>query len=258
MSGRKKLGLALGAGASRGFAHIGILQVLEENGIPVDVVTGCSMGALIGGLYVSGTNLHILEKYAAKFDMKKYFDISIKNGGFLKGRKIEELLRLLTKNIGMGQTRIPYACVAVDICTGEVKTFTEGVVYKAIRASISMPGIFTPYEIDGHIYIDGGVLERMPMQAARELGADVVVAVDVSYRGQRQTPPRNLIETLRWTLSISDWYIARHKEHQADVLVTPDVYEIDPFSSKQAALCIQRGREAIREKIPEIQRLLAE
>ena len=139
----KKVGLALGSGAARGFAHIGVIQVFLENNIPIDVVTGCSMGALIGGLYVSGVDMYYLQRYAEKFDMRQYYDISMRNGGLIKGRRIEELLRLLTKNTTIEQGIVPYGCTAVDVCTGEIVEFTKGVMYQAIRASISIPVSYT-------------------------------------------------------------------------------------------------------------------
>lgn len=253
----KKLGLVLGAGASRGFAHIGVLQALLEADIQIDVVTGCSMGALVGALFVSGSDMYILEKYAQKFDLMKYIDFSVKNGGFVRGKKIEELLRLLTKNKSIGQVDRPFACVAVDICAGTLETFRTGSLYQAVRASISMPGIFTPYAMNGRIFIDGAVLERLPIQAAKDLGADVVIAVDVAHRGQEQPPPKNVIETLRWTLAISDWKLSRVNEKNADLLLVPDVYCVDPFSSKEAAYCVQMGRKAVEDNLAAIRALLA-
>lgn len=251
----KKIGLVLGGGASRGFAHLGVLKVLEENHIPIDIVTGCSMGAIIGGLYATGSDLDILSKYSIAFDMKKYIDFSIKTGGFIEGKKVEGLLKLLTKSMRIEQAKIPFACVAVDVCTGKLVTFTRGPMYRAIRASISMPGIFAPYKLDGGLYIDGGVLDRLPMQAARDLGADIVIAVDVAERDQVKPPPKNLIETLRWTLAITDWNLTKNRLDQADLVIVPDVFEIDPMTNKECALCIQRGREAAEQVMGEIRRL---
>lgn len=251
----KKIGLVLGGGASRGFAHLGVLKVLEENHIPIDIVTGCSMGAIIGGLYATGSDLDILSKYSIAFDMKKYIDFSIKTGGFIEGKKVEGLLKLLTKSMRIEQAKIPFACVAVDVCTGKLVTFTRGPMYRAIRASISMPGIFAPYKLDGGLYIDGGVLDRLPMQAARDLGADIVIAVDVAERDQIKPPPKNLIETLRWTLAITDWNLTKNRLDQADLVIVPDVFEIDPMTNKECALCIQRGSEAAEQAMGEIRRL---
>lgn len=251
-----KFGLVLGAGGGRGFAHIGVLQVLKENGIEPDILTGCSMGSLIGSLYASGADIYFLEKYAKSFDIMQYVDLSIKDGGFFRGKKIETLIRMLTKNMNIEDTALPFSCVAVDIQTGEVKEFHRGKMWQAVRASISIPGIFKPYEIDGHLYVDGGVLERLPITAAKTMGADKILAVDVNYRGQVMDRPKNIIEMLMHTMNIADWYITQEKEKAADLLLAPDVYEVDPMSSKDAALAIERGRESTIARIDEIKAML--
>ena len=255
MRRKKKLGLALGAGAARGLAHIGVLQVLLEHGIEVDMVAGSSMGGIVGGLFATGTDLYFLEKYAEKFAIKKYLDFSLREGGLVRGKKTEQLIRLLTKNVGIEQTRIPFACVAVDLGSGELVTFHKNMpLYQAIRATMSIPGVFAPYEMGGRYYIDGGILERVPVQAVKMLGADIVIGVDVLPRGQEEnTPPRNVVDTLQRTLAITDWHITRQKDYLADLLLLPDVYEgIDPYSSKDCRLCVQRGREETLKHIDEI------
>ncbi|MBS6511555.1 MAG: patatin-like phospholipase family protein, partial [Clostridiales bacterium] len=127
-------------------------------------------------------------------------------------------------------------------------------LYQAIRATISIPGVFAPYEMGGRYYIDGGILERVPVQAVKMLGADIVIGVDVLPRGQEEnTPPRNVVDTLQRTLAITDWHITRQKDYLADLLLLPDVYEgIDPYSSKDCRLCVQRGREETLKHIDEI------
>ncbi len=252
----RKLGLVLGSGAARGFAHIGILEIFLENKIPIDCITGTSIGALMGGLYASGTDVYFMERFSKKFDLSKFLDFSLKDGGIMHGKRIENLLRILTGNKSIEQLNIPFACAATDAMTGEVVLFKEGGLYEAIRASISMPGIFAPYTKNGRYYIDGGTLERMPIEAARELGADVVAAVDVSWRGQERIIPKNAVQTLQAALSIAGWYISSKKEEQADVLITPDVYKTNPFSSKECAYCIDQGRKAALQAIPKVKALL--
>lgn len=260
MKGKKKLGLALGSGSARGLAHIGVIQVLIEQGIEIDVVAGSSMGGIVGGLYAAGLDMYFLEKYAEKFAIKKYLDFSLRDGGLVRGKKTEQLIRLLTKNMGIEQTKIPFACVGVDLGNGELVTFREKVsLYQAIRATISIPGVFAPYAIDGRYYIDGGILERVPVRAAKELGADVVLGVDVLPRGQEEQQPHNVIDTLQRTLSITDWYISRQKDHLADLLLLPDVYEgVDPYSSKDCQVCVQKGREAALDHLKDIKALIEE
>lgn len=256
----KKFGLALGGGSARGFAHIGVLQVLSENNIVPDVISGCSMGALIGGLFASGIELDEIINYARSFSFTQYIDFSLRgNGGFMRGRKIEELISILTKNIGIRQTKIPFCCVAVDICTGELVTFTDGALCKAIRASISIPGVFVPYQLRGRTFIDGQILERLPIDSARILGADIVVAVDVAPRGQAHPrPPKNVVETIEWTMQITDWYISSHKETRADLLILPDTYDSTPYSTRDLNSLIECGRAAAKDSLDNLKKLIEE
>lgn len=257
MENRKKVGLILGAGGARGYAHIGVLQVLEENNIPVDVVTGCSMGALVGGLYVAGCDMYILEKFADNFDMMKYADFKFKTGGFIGGNKILELIKVFTKGIKIKQAVIPYCCVAVDIGSAELKAFDgEYYLHDAVRASISIPGAFAPYNIDGRTYIDGGVLERLPIDEAKALGADVTIAIDVNYRGWEQPKPKNLVETISLTMNVPDWYLSRQNEKKADVLIVPDIKDYDPFDFSTAKDIVELGRRAAIDNLEKIKELV--
>lgn len=256
MKKQKKLGLCLGAGAARGLAHVGVLKAFVENDIPIDILTGTSMGAVIGGLYAAGTELDFMEKYIQQFEISKFLDFSLKSGGIVKGKRIEDLLKIFTGNKSIEQLTIPFACAAVNIITGEVKNFYEGGLYEAIRASISMPGVFTPYEINGALYMDGGPVERVPITAAKELGADIIIAVDVSWRGQDLPVPKNAIHSMQSALSISGWYIAKERLKQADIVITPDVFKTNPFSAKECDICFSAGCEATTALIPQIKALL--
>ena len=165
-------------------------------------------------------------------------------------------MKVLTGNKSFAQLKIPFACAAINVVNGQVEVFNKGALYKAIRASISMPGIFAPYEIDGKYYIDGGTLARMPILAAKELGADVVVAVDVSWRGQQLPVPKNAIGALNSALSIAAWYVSSKQEKEADLIITPDVFRINPFSAKECEFCIEQGRNATDREIGQIRELL--
>ena len=159
----RKIGLCLGSGGARGLAHVGVLQVLEENGIIPDIISGCSAGAIFGAVYAAGTNLYLLEKYLGTVEARTIVDMGIPiHGGFLSGDKIEELVLTLTHDLSFGETKIPFVCIATDLVTGEMKVFEEGKLHRAVRASMAVPGVFTPAVIDGHYYVDGGVLEELP------------------------------------------------------------------------------------------------
>lgn len=256
MKERKKVGLALGSGSARGYAHIGFIQVLEEQGIPIDVVSGSSMGALVGALYATGCDMHYLEKYAKSLEMKKMIDRTLMKNGLVKGEKIQELVAILTKYRRIEDADIPFSCVAVDIESGKLETFTTGPIHEAVRASISIPAVFIPHKYREHVYIDGGVLERVPVKAARDLGADIVIGVDVAYRGQKNKVPNSVAGIAFTTFDICQWDAFNAKGHGADLMIAPDVYQHSPNFDKDSIKCIEKGRIAAMEHIDEIKRLI--
>ncbi len=252
----KKLGLALSSGAAKGFAHIGVLQVLHELKIPVHCVTGCSMGSIIGGLYAMGEDVYYLGEVARSIKVLKYIDLTVTRGGFLGGKRFERLLEKLTRNKKFEDTVTPFACIAVEYATGEIVTFNSGSLSKAMRASGSIPGVFVPYEIDEKYYIDGGVLERMPCELCRSMGADIVLGVDVEHRGQEQKYPNNTVEVLRGMMNIAGWDAWQKTGEKPDLLLTPDVNEANQWSSKDSEFCISRGREAMIESAQKLKEML--
>ncbi len=245
----KKVGLALGAGAARGFAHIGVLKVFEEEGIPVDVITGTSMGALVGGLYAAGTPVKYLEAYSDKLEISKYLDFSVSKAGLVKGRRIELLLKVLTGNKSIGQLKIPYACAAIDVKTGEVAVFKDGGLLRSHPGQHFHARRVRALRNRGSVLYGRRPLCRVPSGAARELGADVVIGVDVSWRGQEKRVPTNPLSALQAALSITGWEIAKGRENEADLLITPDVHKVNPFSQKEAEICIAEGEKSAREAL---------
>lgn len=252
----KKIGLALGGGSARGFAHIGVLKVLLEQKIPFDYISGCSMGSLIGGIFASEGDLNTLESLAIVFDSKKYFDITLSTSGYVKGNKIRDLLKLMTKNINIEKAAIPFSCIATCVEDAKLHRFTKGPICEAVRASISIPGVFTPYEIDGKTYIDGGVIDRTAIRAAREMGSDIVIAVDVSYRGEPLASPKTVIDLLQDTFTISEWYLTQTYLKEADVLILPEINDISGNDYKDTQTIIGRGMEAATAALPEIKKVL--
>ena len=252
----KKMGLALGGGSARGFAHIGVLRVLIENKIPIHSIAGCSMGSLIGGIYASEANLETLENLAVVFDFKKYFDLTLSSKGYVKGSRVQELIKLMTKNIMIEKSKIPFCCIATCLRNATLKRFTEGPVHEAVRASISIPGMFTPHVIDGVSYVDGGVIDRTAIGAAWAMEPDVVVAVDVGYRGEEITPPKSMIGLAQASFSVADWYLAQTHLPKASLCIFPDVSGIDGSQYKDIQNIITRGEEAARIVLPELKELV--
>ncbi len=179
---KKKLGVALGSGAARGWAHIGVLNALEEAGIKVDYISGTSIGSVVGAVYSIG-DLAAFEKFTRSIDWKgvvSLIDVTFPGSGLIPGKKVFKMLSGYYKDLRIEDLPIPYCAVAADIRTGEEIRFTKGRVSDAVRASVAIPGILTPQKSDGRILVDGGIVNPVPVNVVREMGADVVIAVDLN------------------------------------------------------------------------------
>ena len=193
---RPKIGLALGSGSARGLAHLGVIRAIEEAGIEVDFIAGTSMGALIGAIHAAG-KLDELESTFLDFDWKKtvsFFDVVLPKSGLLDGVKISELIRAHLHADTIETLLKPFAAVATDIVSGEEVVLRSGDVIEAVRASISVPGIFTPVRSNGHILVDGGLTNPVPVSTVRTMGADIIIAVDLNHEiiaGKNLKPWRN-------------------------------------------------------------------
>jgi NTE family protein len=255
----QKVGLALGAGSTKGFAHIGVLQVFEENRIPIDMIAGSSMGAIIGAFYAVGCDMHMLTKYLMTLDLRKYLDLTNPlSGGVMKGERIQDLLKIFTHRKTFAQTNIPFCCVAVDAETGRLDVLESGMLYEAVRASMSIPAIFQPVRLDGKIYIDGGVIERVPCTALRNHGMDKVIAVDVGYHGGTvDVSDMNVYQLMNQTINIMQWEIAKLREEDADVTLVPEVQFIRGHFQMDSVLeSIEEGRRVATEALPHIRALI--
>ena len=203
-----KLGIALGGGGAKGFAHLGVLQVLKEAGIDCQIVTGTSIGALVGGVYVGG-DLDALTKTASKITLKDIpllMSPALSKSGLFSGKNALELLNETISISKIEDLEKAYAAVSVDLRTGTPEVFTDGDLKSAIRASISIPGIFTPV-VDGEkLLVDGGLLEPVPVELCRKLGADVVIAVDLFGSDQRALEPAELSDekNVLWPSGLAD------------------------------------------------------
>ncbi|NLA04256.1 MAG: patatin-like phospholipase family protein [Firmicutes bacterium] len=243
MTATGKIGLALGAGLSRGLAHIGVLQVLEEAGIKPDYIAGSSMGSVIGALYASGLKLGMITRLAQQISTRLWMDFTLPHKGLLAGEKLEEMLYLLTGRRSFSQLATPLAVVAVDLNSGEKTVLRKGSVARAVRASCAIPGIFSPVKIGEKLLVDGGVLQRVPASVAREMGADRVVAVDVGVNvGSYKID--HIFDVLSRSIEIMSLEIHQAQKEDADLLITPSVENIGPFDFDRVEEIIERGRNA--------------
>ena len=254
-AGRPAIGLALGGGAMRGLAHIGILQVFEREKIPIDVIAGTSIGAVIAGAYAAGRDADTLRRIVLELQQLAYFDLSLPRMGVLSGKRIQKLCGQITKNMTFEEASLPCAMVACALDTGEERILAEGPMDLAIRVSVSVPGVFVPVDIDGRLYIDGGLCNRVPVSVARMLGANRVIGIDVGYRGQ-PVHPKGMLSVMLHTYDILEWQVTQMRISGADLMLLPDVREMNPTHMTHAAECIERGRVAAEAALDDIKKLL--
>ncbi|MFA6618742.1 MAG: patatin-like phospholipase family protein [Candidatus Neomarinimicrobiota bacterium] len=192
MKKHKNVALVLSSGGAKGFAHVGVINTLNKHGFNIHSIAGCSMGALIGGLYATG-ELDIFVDFMKELDfldMLKFYDISLGAGGMVKGEKIIAQLNELIPDRDIKDLNLPFCAVATDIVSGKEKVFSSGKLYDAIRASISIPTFFTPHVIDGQHYVDGGVVNPIPVNRVQRKKRDILVAVNVNDIGESKVPEK--------------------------------------------------------------------
>lgn len=180
---RKKLGLALGSGSARGWAHIGVINSLLKNNVQIDYIAGTSIGAFVGAFYATG-EFEYLKEFALRLewrDVLSFFDVRFPNRGFLDGTKINELISKQISDMNIEDTMIPFVTVATELNSGKEVRFSKGNIVDAVRASISIPGVFTPFKKQNNFYVDGGLTNPIPISAVRQLGADIILAVDLTH-----------------------------------------------------------------------------
>jgi NTE family protein len=258
------IGLALGSGGARGLAHIGVIQVLEEHQVPIGVVTGSSIGALVGALYGSGNDGEALHRIASDTTLLKIiplFDPSLRHG-FLGGTKLERLIKRFVGGRGVEECRIPLAVIATDLRSGEVVVFRRGDLASVVRASISVPWVFRPVEIDGRLLADGGLSMPVPAEPAREIGADVVIAVDLDWERPLSDPSDvqapGVREMGNTSLALLRRHLAAQDARYADVIVRPRFgreVRWDGFLDPEEL--VDRGREAMIAEMTALETAIA-
>lgn len=254
MSG--KTALVLGAGGARGFAHLGILQVLRDEKIDFDYVVGCSAGAIFGAVWAAGLDLYRVERLLTYPGFtKKLFDLSVSRDGLVKGDKILEVMRLLLKDAVFSELPIPLAVIATDIENGEMVVFREGSVAHAVRASISIPGFFKPYHYQGRLLVDGAVLNRLPLDIAQAMGAEKILAVDVKKGLSGKLT--SVVDILQRSIEILEEEVFRSRSLDAAFLLQPEVAHIGSLQFDRTPEAIEIGRQTAMAKSSEIRRFFA-
>lgn len=226
-----KIGLALGGGAALGFAHIGVLKVLEQNGIKIDYIAGSSMGSVMGALYASGMTPEEMYKEASVFDFKKITRINgfrIIKEGVYNTEKLQNLVEELTKIKLIEQTKIPFRCTSVDLLTGKEYIFKKGSIGQAVRASSAIPGLFNPVEKDGMFLVDGGVIDNIPFKVVKDMGADFVIAVDVLPKYIQKENVNNVVKVLMYSFGL----MQNKYEHERRKILKDNAFVLEISSTK--------------------------
>lgn len=256
--GERTVAVALGGGGARGFAEIGVLRVLEQERVPIDLVVGTSVGALVGALYADSGKVLDAEFHAVALTPEDVFDygaLSVFAGGLIRGDKLERFLRKHLKHQNIEDMAVRFAAVAVDLQAGERVVFEKGSAARAVHASAAIPGMFVPVVIDGTTYVDGAVIDPVPAGVARELGADVVIAVAIPPE-RRPVEPTNMVEIIHRSVMIMADEIGEARAQEADVIIRPEVGSIafDDFGKKKQL--IEAGEAAARAAMPAIRKAL--
>jgi NTE family protein len=255
-SGTGKVALVLGGGASRGFAHIGVLKILEINKIQVDMVIGTSAGSFVGSLYAYGFNAYQIQKMALEIERGDIIDITIPDNGFIKGELLEEYVNRMLRNTPMEKLRIPFYAVATDIQNGSEMVFGSGNTGKAVRASCAIPGVFNPVIIGNRMYVDGGVVSPAAVDAARANGADIVIAVDISS-DLGTAKPTGTVETILQSIDIMGSKISTMQLSRADVVIRPLVGHIGAADFTKRHDAMIEGEKAAVQALPKIREILS-
>lgn len=257
---KKTLGLALGSGGSRGVAHIGFLRALEEVGVKPDFITGSSMGAVVGAAYSAGLSVDQIKEAVFCLRILDLLTFTGKRGGVSGTKKIRELLIKYLGDITFADLKIPFRCYAVDMISQKLVEFSSGSVVDAVVASASIPVVFHPLEKDGMRLIDGGILERVPASQVKQMGADIVVCVDVLGRRDASEDAPNALKMLIETIDIMDNYrAAQRREEYKDIIdfwLEPDLGKMSQYDLRQIRFAYEKGYELGKENANDIRKAL--
>lgn len=246
-----KVGVALGSGAARGLANLGVLQVLKEADVPIHAITGTSAGAIIAGLYAAGVDLKMIERLSTVLDWSDLTSWTLRRRGLVSPEKIHGMLRVLTRDLHFEDLPLPCAVVATDLISGKEVVINSGPVADGIRASLSIPGVFIPFEKETMLLVDGALVNRVPGNVCRKLGADLVIGVDVGFAPLRSRI-RNLPDVIIQTIDILSRQMAQSYIPDVDILIEPDLGNVTLTQLNRAREIIEKGRQGAQAKVLEI------
>jgi NTE family protein len=254
-----KIALVLGGGAARGFAHVGVIKALEAQGIFPDIVVGTSAGSLVGALYAAGNNGFALQKLALEMDEAAISDWSVplfsQSSGVLKGEAVQLYVNRAVNNQPIEKLKMTFGAVATDLHTGQAILFRRGNTGTAVRASSAVPGVFQPVRIGNNHYVDGGLVSPVPVSFARKMGADFVIAVNISAQPEAQ-PASGTLEVLLQTFAIMGQSLNHYELRDADVVIRPELATMKGNDFQQRNVAIMAGERATTALMGEIKQRL--
>lgn len=255
-SGRPVVALALGSGGERGFAHVGVIKALEANGISVDLVVGTSAGSVVGALYAGGHKGDELEQLALRLDQAQLDDFELSKRGYIRGELLQDFVNKALKNRSIEQLDKPFVAIATHLASGNAVAFNRGNTGMAVRASSSIPGVFHPVLIGGEEYVDGDLKKPVPVSVAREMGADIVIAVDISQQPGDNPAPEDIIDTLTQSIRIMRQSILAGELEAAQVVIRPAIGQTPEIDAASKQRLIKSGEEAAVAALPLIREWL--
>ncbi len=253
---KKKVGLALSGGGARGLAHIGVLKVFHDHRIPIDYIAGTSAGSLIGSLFAGGVNITTMMEIASKVKWKNFFRIVLSKSGLVSSEEIENFVISLIGKKTFSEMDIPFACIAVDIKNGEKIVLNKGEVYKAVRASCSFPWMYIPYKFGHNLLVDGVLEENLPSKTVKQMGADIVIGVDVIPRIEKVESFENILEIFDRSLDIFILNQNKSPNKDCDILITPVKEKITSLELDKAGYLVELGEKAAKEALPKIKSIV--
>lgn len=251
-SDRPVVALALGSGGERGFAHVGVIKALEANGVSVDIVVGTSAGSVVGALYAGGYKGDALEQLALKLDQAQLDDFELSKRGYIRGELLQDFVNKALKNRSIEQLDKPFVAIATQLGSGNAVAFNRGNTGMAVRASSSIPGVFHPVLIGGEEYVDGDLKKPVPVSVAREMGADIVIAVDISQQPKDNPAPEDIIDTLSQSIRIMRQSILARELEAAQIVIRPAIGQTPEIDAASKQRLIRSGEEATVAALPMI------
>jgi NTE family protein len=255
-SDRPLVALVLGSGGNRGFAHVGVIKVLEENNIPVDIVVGTSAGSVVGALYAGGFHATELERMALDIDRGQLSDYELSIEGYVRGEKLQDFINKELHNRSIEQLDKPFVAIATELASGKAAAFNHGNTGMAVRASSSIPGVFQPVVIEGSEYVDGGLKDPVPVNIAQTMGADIVIAVDVSLQPQNYQRSSNILGILIQSIRIMRQTITDNEITAAQIVIRPKIGATPEINSSSKRDLVKAGEDATNAALPAIREWL--